>query len=132
MLRAKAQSPVARIALAIAVLVALLATAVGVTIWKYDHALAKAEAAQESRTEEYRSQKAATTFWNEREAMNEYLLIPEAELLAEVEEMRAEFQSVEADLGDGSPGARGTTPDQRGQRGQRRLREGVPRWANPA
>jgi methyl-accepting chemotaxis protein len=110
MLRAKAQSPVARIALAIAVLVVLLATAVGVTIWQYDHALTNAEAAQESSTEEFRSQKAATIFWNEREAMNEYLLIPEAELLAEVEEMHSKFQSVEEELGAG---------DQ--ERGERRL-----------
>ena len=105
MLRAKASSPLARIALAIIVLVALLATAVGVTIWKYDHALTKAEAAQASTSEGFGSQKAATTFWNEREAMNEYLLIPEAELLTEVEEMRGAFQSATEDLGAGQEGA---------------------------
>ncbi len=39
MSRATAQSPIARIAIATLVVVALLATAVGVTIWRYDDAL---------------------------------------------------------------------------------------------
>jgi methyl-accepting chemotaxis protein len=102
MLRAKAQSPVARIALAIIVLVALLTAAVGVTIWRYDHALTKSELAQVSSSEEYRSQKAATAFWNEREAMNEHLLIRDPELLAEIEAMRGEFRRVEDGLGAGA------------------------------
>jgi methyl-accepting chemotaxis protein len=99
MSRAKTSSPVARIALAIVVLVALLATAVGVTIWQYDHALTKAELAQESTSETYSSQKSATAFWNEREAMNEFLLIRDPELLAEVEDQRAEIGRVEGKLG---------------------------------
>ena len=41
MSRSKAVSPLARVALAILVVVALLSTAVGVTIWRYDHALAE-------------------------------------------------------------------------------------------
>jgi methyl-accepting chemotaxis protein len=102
MLRAKDQSPVARIALAIVVLVVLLTAAVGVTIWRYDHALAKSESAQASSTEEYRSQKAATVFWNEREAMNEFLLLRDPELLAEVDELRGEFRRVEDKLGTGA------------------------------
>ena len=76
----KASSP-ARIALAILVVVALLATAVGVTIWRYDHALTASDAAQESASEVALSQAAATTFWHEREAMNEYFLLPDAEVL---------------------------------------------------
>ena len=59
----KASSPT-RIALAILVVVVLLATAVGVTIWRYDHALTASDAAQESASEEVVSQAAATTFWN--------------------------------------------------------------------
>ena len=52
----KAGSP-ARIALAILVVVALLATAVGVTIWRYDHALGESDAAQVSTFEQYSSRR---------------------------------------------------------------------------
>ncbi len=98
MLRANTNSPVARIALAIVVLLVLLAAAVGVTIWRYDHALSESDAAQASTSEEYRAQRAATAFWNQREAMNEYLLIRHPELLSEVEAMRGEFGRVEREL----------------------------------
>jgi methyl-accepting chemotaxis protein len=96
----KASSP-ARIALAILVIVALLATAVGVTIWRFDHALAESDEAQVSTSEQYSSQKAATAFWHEREAMNEYLLLREDELLDEVKEQRATFALVKAELPPG-------------------------------
>jgi methyl-accepting chemotaxis protein len=101
MLRAKTQSPVARIALAMIVLVTLLGCAVGVTIWRYDHALGRSELAQRSSSDEYLSQKAATSFWNEREAMNEFLVNRHPELLAEIEQMRGDFRRVEDRLGAG-------------------------------
>ncbi|MEO8687019.1 MAG: methyl-accepting chemotaxis protein [Solirubrobacteraceae bacterium] len=97
----KAGSP-ARIALAILVVVALLATAVGITIWRYDHALGKASAAQVSTAEQYSAQKAATAFWNQREAMNEYLLLGDPKLLVELDEQRAAFARLKAEL---TPGA---------------------------
>jgi hypothetical protein len=102
MLRGKAHSPVARIALAIIVLVTLLAAAVGITIWRYDHALAKSGSARVSSSEEYRTQRAETAFWNEREAMNEFLLTRDPEMLAEVEATRAVFRRVEDQLGAGA------------------------------
>jgi methyl-accepting chemotaxis protein len=85
-----------RIALAIVVVVSLLATAVGVTVWRYGHAIGQFEAAQQSTTEEYFSQRADTAFWNEREAMNEYLLLREPELLREVEQQRVGLGRLEA------------------------------------
>jgi methyl-accepting chemotaxis protein len=97
----KAGSP-ARIALAILVVVALLTTAVGVTIWRYDHALGKSDQAQESTSEEYLSQRAETAFWHEREAMNEYLLLREPELLQEIEEQRVALTALRHDLPTGS------------------------------
>ena len=57
----KTSSP-ARIAFAILVVVALLATAVGVTIWRYDDALTASHSAQESAEEVALSQAAATAF----------------------------------------------------------------------
>ena len=101
MSRTTAQSPIARIAIATLVVVALLATAVGVTIWRYNDALSKSDAAQESTSEEHATQEAATAFWHQREAMNEYLLIPEREILGEVEEQRAEFDRLATDLPPG-------------------------------
>jgi hypothetical protein len=101
MSRSKAVSPLTRVALAILVTVALLGTAVGVTIWRYHHALGKSDAAQVSTSEEYSSQRAATAFWHEREAMNEYLLLGEAELLGEVEEQGAAFARLGKELPPG-------------------------------
>jgi methyl-accepting chemotaxis protein len=101
MLATKAGTP-ARTALAIVVVVGLVAAAVGITIWRYDHALGKAGAARVSTNEQYSSQKAATAFWNEREAMNEYLLLGEPELLTEIEEQRAIFARLKDELPAGS------------------------------
>ena len=97
----KAGSP-ARIALVILVVVTLLTTAVGVTIWRYDHALTASDAAQESATEVALSQKSATTFWHEREAMNEYFLLPGADVFGEVKELRNDFRELEEELPPGA------------------------------
>jgi methyl-accepting chemotaxis protein len=97
----KTSSP-ARIALAGLVVVALVVAAVGVTIWRYGHAVSAAEQAQESASEEALSESAGTTFWHEREAMNEYFLIREADILEEIEELRTEFRGLEAHLPPGA------------------------------
>jgi methyl-accepting chemotaxis protein len=99
--RIKTSSP-ARIALAILVVVALLVAAVGVTIWRYDHALSASARAQEADSEATLSQQAATTFWHEREAMNEYFLVREPEVLEEIEELRVEFRDLEKRLPRGA------------------------------
>ena len=91
-----------RIALAILVVVALLATAVGVTIWRYDHALTASDAAQESAEEVALSQSAATAFWHQREAMNEYFLLPDAEVFGEVKELRGGIRELEEELPPGA------------------------------
>jgi methyl-accepting chemotaxis protein len=93
----KAGSP-ARIALAILVVVVLVTAAVGVTIWRYNYALQESDAAQVSTFEQYSSQKASTAFWHEREAMNEYLLISEADLLDEIDEQRTAFARIKSEL----------------------------------
>jgi methyl-accepting chemotaxis protein len=98
----KASSPVTRIAVASVVVVILLATAVGVTISRYDHALKESTLAQESTGEVALTQQAATAFWNEREAMNEYLLLREPELLNEIEEVRGEVTKIKAELPGGA------------------------------
>jgi methyl-accepting chemotaxis protein len=87
-----------RIGVASLVIVVLLATAVAVTIWRYDHALKESELAQESTSEVALTQSAATAFWNEREAMNEYLLLLDPELLTEIEELRVRFAEAKDEL----------------------------------
>jgi len=68
----KFTDPASKIATASTVILLLLATATGVTIWRYSHALAASDSALKARSEEYRSAQAATAFWREREAINEY------------------------------------------------------------
>jgi methyl-accepting chemotaxis protein len=97
----KAASPVTRIAVASVVTVILLATAVGVTIARYDHAVSESERAQESTAETALTQRAATAFWNQREAMNEYLLLRDPELLVEIEKTRVQFSAVRHELPGG-------------------------------
>src|SRR5215208_442377 len=104
----KAGSP-ARIALAILVVVALVAAAVGVTVWRYDYALNESDAAQVSTFEQYSSQKATSAFWHEREAMNEYLLLHESELLDEIDEQRAAFARIKRELPPGGDQDREST-----------------------
>jgi methyl-accepting chemotaxis protein len=94
----KAASPVRRIALASLVIVVLLAAAVGLTISRYDHALGESASARHSATEEARTQTAETTFWHEREAMNEYLQLRSPALLTEVERLRVEFARLKDEL----------------------------------
>jgi hypothetical protein len=94
----KAASPVRRIALASLVIVVLLAAAVGLTISRYDHALGESASARHSASGEYRTQTAETTFWHEREAMNEYLMLRSPALLSEVEEQRVEFARLKGEL----------------------------------
>jgi methyl-accepting chemotaxis protein len=98
----KASSPVTRIAVASIVVVILLAAAVAVTISRYDHALTESKLAQESTAEVTLTQQAATAFWNQREAMNEYLLLRDPELLTEIEKVRVQFAEIKRELAGGA------------------------------
>jgi methyl-accepting chemotaxis protein len=97
----KASSAVTRIAVASVVAVTLLAVAVGITISRYDHALSKSDLAQQATSEVALTQRAATAFWNQREAMNEYLLLHDKDLLVEVEKAQAQFAQVKHELPGG-------------------------------
>jgi methyl-accepting chemotaxis protein len=94
----KAAGPVVRIAIASVVTVVLLATAVGITISRYDHALSESALAQASTSQVAVTEQSATAFWRQREAMNEYLLIRDRELLVEVEEARVRVSRVQHEL----------------------------------
>jgi len=101
MSRITARGPVLSTGKAIVLIAVLLVAAVVVTSWRYDNALTKADAAQESTLEVYESQQATTAFWHEREAMNEYLLLRDAALIAEVDAQRDAFGRLQAALPPG-------------------------------
>ena len=95
--------PASKIAVASAAILVLLATAIGVTIWRYSHAIGLSSDALKARSEEFRSEQAATAFWREREAMNEYVISKDAGLLTEATAAQASFTRVTDGLGSDVP-----------------------------
>ena len=64
--------------------VALIATAVSVTIWRYEAALSRSAVALDARSDAALTETLSSDFWHEREAMNEYFLAPSPAILTEV------------------------------------------------
>ena len=94
-----------RIVLAIAAVIALLAGAVAMSIWRYEAALNDAAQEAVAHLDQFEEQQATTHFWREREAANEYLLgVREAE--AEIYEEAKLFNTVTATLGADDPAER--------------------------
>jgi methyl-accepting chemotaxis protein len=89
-----------------AVLLVALAISVIVTVSRYENALASDNARGRARTNAFIAQEAATSFWNEREAMNEYFLIPSPEVLSEVREQSSELERIVGRLDRASPAER--------------------------
>ena len=83
-------------------LVVLLAASVLVTVSRYDNAISSANQVGERRANSLVAQQAETAFWHEREAMNEYLLLPSPSLLDEVHAKSADFDRVAAQLSSDS------------------------------
>jgi methyl-accepting chemotaxis protein len=92
-------APASRILAASVLIVVLLAAAVAVSIWRYQHAVGQKDVALQIRQEQLVVSDAEMGFWREREAMNEYLLTPADELLGEVRDMRSGFDSAVGKLG---------------------------------
>jgi methyl-accepting chemotaxis protein len=88
-----------RLLAATALIVCLIASAIGVSAWRYQHALAKGSSAVASQDEARHAQRAATAFWGEREAMNETLLVSGAGLLSEVDQRHRLFSAELSDVG---------------------------------
>ena len=74
--------------------VLLVATAFGLTIWRYEHAQKGGRTALDERGDRKRTEEAAKIFWHEREAINEYLITEEPDVLAEIRSLRTEFRRV--------------------------------------
>jgi len=70
----------------------IVATAAG-SIWRYEAALGHTDVALNARADALRAQRANTALWQEREAMNEYLLRPQPRLLEEVVDAQSRFEA---------------------------------------
>jgi methyl-accepting chemotaxis protein len=88
-----------RIALATILVVVLVAGAFGVTIWRYQHVRAQSDAEAVALGDKVRAHQAVTAFWQEREAMNEWLIAPSATTIHEVALERNVFNKATAGLG---------------------------------
>jgi methyl-accepting chemotaxis protein len=87
------------------VIVALIATAVGVTIWRYQDALARSAVATDAYHDAALTSDLSRVLWHEREAMNQYLVAPEPAVLAEANGLRRQFASTSATLAIGESAA---------------------------
>jgi methyl-accepting chemotaxis protein len=99
-LRSKAMRRVAALSLAAVIVIAV---AVTVTIWRYGAALSHADRAVDDIGDAHNTAILTGTFWHEREAMNEYLLAPSAELLSELTGQQHEFARIAAEISPDSP-----------------------------
>jgi signal transduction histidine kinase len=107
--RASADGSVRRIALAILFTVVLIAAALAVTIWGYSGAVHARERSQSASRENAIAARAETYLWREREAMNEYLLAPDAEINREVQSLHERFDDAISELERGDHGRRKLT-----------------------
>lgn len=71
----------------------LIAAAAAGSIWRYEVALGHSDVALASRADALRTQQATTSFWRERETMNEYLLQPAPHLLEEIRDEQNRFDA---------------------------------------
>jgi methyl-accepting chemotaxis protein len=92
------QESARRFAVVSAVVVAVIAAAVAITIWRYEDALNRADTALDARHDARQTTQLAALFWREHEAMNEYLLNPAPSELQEISAQRSAFRTTSANL----------------------------------
>src|ERR1700689_2535238 len=92
-----------RVAVVSVVAVAVIAAAVLLTIWRYEAAVSKWDAAQDEESDAASTTALIGTFWHEREAMNEYLLAPSPAVLAEIRAQQPVFTRVAATVTPETP-----------------------------
>ena len=83
--------------------VAVIATAVGVTIWRYEVALASSRAALDANHDAVATRTLGAIFWHQREAMSGYFFGPSPAILREVATQRNHFAATSARLVADSP-----------------------------
>jgi methyl-accepting chemotaxis protein len=92
-----------RVALLSAVVVAVIAAAILITIWRYEAAISKWGAAQNEESEAASAAALIGIFWHEREAMNEYLVVPSPRVLGELRSQQSAFTRVAATVTPETP-----------------------------
>ena len=94
-----ARTATRRIVIASVGILLLLAAAVTVSIWRYQHAISQKDGALAARSESLRAELAGTVFWRERESANEYLLVGTGDILSEVRNEQVVFNRITVGLG---------------------------------
>jgi methyl-accepting chemotaxis protein len=90
--------PTRRILSATVVVVTLLAVGMGVSIWRYEHAISAKNTAQHTLVAKAAAKDVTTAFWREREAMNEYLVTGNVGVLAEIGNQAVAFNTAAREL----------------------------------
>ncbi len=88
------------VAVSVAV-VAVIAAAVGVTIWRYEAAIASSHVALDAHGDAVLTTRLVATFWHQREAMHEYFLTPSPAILREINGQADQFAATAATLAIG-------------------------------
>jgi methyl-accepting chemotaxis protein len=87
-----------RVAALSLVAIAVIAAAIGVTIWRYQVALSLSSVAVDARADDSLTEALTATYWHEREAMHEYLATPAPALAQEVDRQGQQFGRTAATL----------------------------------
>jgi uncharacterized membrane-anchored protein YhcB (DUF1043 family) len=87
-----------RVAAVSVAVIAVIAAAVGLTIWRYEVALSRSALALEADGDVISSGRLLATFWHDREAMNEYITAPSPGLLREVNMQQVPFSRIAATI----------------------------------
>ena len=101
--RLSERGPTRRILTATVAVVTLLAVAMGISIWRYEHAISAKNTALSTLSAELGAQQVTTAFWREREAMNEYLVSGNAGVLAEIGNQAVAFNAATRELNADTP-----------------------------
>jgi len=78
--------------------VAMIATAVAVTIWRYEAAIASSNVALEAQSDAVVTTRLVAIYWHQREAMDEYFVIRSPATLREITAQRDQFAATAAAL----------------------------------
>ena len=87
-----------RVAVVSVVAVAVIAAAIGITIWRYEEALARSDVAIDAHGDAILTEAMLASFWHEREATREYLATPSPGLLRELDGQSRQFALTSASL----------------------------------
>jgi methyl-accepting chemotaxis protein len=101
-----APGPARRILLATAIVVPLLGATSAVSAWSFERAIGAKDEALNARYEGSQALSAQIAFWREREAVNEFLLVRDPDVLRELHEQSVQFSASLGGVVSDDPGER--------------------------